>query len=288
MPQMLMAKSKKVTTAGPSTPAKGMWILLTEQTEKSEAAQARSVVLSRDTHNLAPQELPPLVLALAQDCKAWARRSAQQLQQVAKGEVEKDHKRPTARTNRTTIKKTTPKGRARLPRYPLLRGTSSRGLLNHSKMRESVREASSYGPCFLEPQQPRPRRIAGSRKMTNSKKPDQMDDEGPKHRAMSRVIGLREQLASTKTRSKKWKKKTTRTHPERSSGQSLARTRRSQTTTVTSNPRLVVIILQVNSKVERNPESRQCGQLSQKRAKVGRIAEVVNEVGSKIARKDRA
>ena len=161
-------------------------------------------------------------------------------------------------------------------------------MLNHSKMRESVREASSYGPCFLEPQQPRPRRIAGSRKMTNSKKPDQMDDEGPKHRAMSRVIGLREQLASTKTRSKKWKKKTTRTHLERSSGQSLARTRRSQTTTVTSNPRLVVIILQVNSKVERNPESRQCGQLSQKRAKVGRIAEVVNEVGSKIARKDRA
>jgi hypothetical protein len=155
-------------------------------------------------------------------------------------------------------------------------------------MRGSALEASNYGPCFPEPQQPQLLQIVGRRKMTNSKKPDQMDDEGPKHRAMSRVIGLREQLASTKTRSKKWKKKTTRTHPERSSGQSLARTRRSQTTTVTSNPRLVVIILQVNSKVERNPESRQCGQLSQKRATVGRIAEAANEVGNKIARKGRA
>lgn len=284
MPTMLTAKSRKVTTAGPSTPAKGMWILLTEQAEKSEAAQARSVMLSRDTHNLAPHELPPGVLALVQDCKARVRRSAQQLQRVANGEVETDHKRPTALTSRTTIKKTTPKGRARLPRYPLLKGTSSRGLLNHSKMRGSALEASNYGPCFPEPQQPQLLQIVGRRKMTNSKKPGQMDDEGPKHRAMSRVIGLREQLASTKTRSKKWKKKTAPTHPERSSGQSLARTRRGQTTRVSSNPGLVAI----NSKVERNPESRQCGQLSQKRATVGRIAEAANEVGNKIARKDRA
>jgi len=143
---------------------------------------------------------------------------------------------------------------------------------------------SSYGPCFPELLQPRLLEAASSRKMRTSKKPNQMDGEGPKHRVIHRVIGLRVQLASTKTRSKKWKRKTNPTHLERSSGQSLAHRRRSQTIKLTSNPRLGVTY----SRVERNQESRQCGHLSQKRAKVGRIAEVANEVDSKIARKDRA
>jgi len=202
--------------------------------------------------------------------------------------VETDHRRTTARTSRNTIKKTSPKRRVRLPRCPLLRGKSSRGLLNHSQMRESGRKPSSYGPCFPEPLQPRLLEAASSRKTRNSRKPNQMDEEGPKHNKVNKVIprvtGPRVQLASTKTRSKKWKRKTNPTHLERSSGQSLAHRRRSQTIKLTSNPRLGVTY----SRVERNQESRQCGHLSQKRAKVGRIAEVANEVDSKIARKDRA
>lgn len=222
--------------------------------------------------------------------------------------MEKDHRSTTARTNtssRNTIKTTSPKRRARLPRCHPLRRKSSRGTLNHSQMRESGRKRKvqhrSYGPCFPELLQLGLLRTASSRKRKTSKKPDQMDEEGPKHRATHRAIGLRGQLASTKTRSKKWKQKTNPIHLERSSGQSLVHPihpRESQTAKVTSIPMLgVLVVLRVlvgvtdkrnNQIAERSQESRQCGRLSPKRAKAGRIAEVVNEADSMIARKDQA
>ena len=251
-------------------------------------AQAGSVTPSRESPKLVPRKLPPLVLASVQGWKAWDRCFAQQAQEVVKGEVEKDHRRTTARTSRNTIKKTSLKRRARLPRCRPLRGKSSRGSLNHSQMRESGRKASSYGPCSPEPLQPRLLETTSSRKTRTSKKPNQMDEEGPKHRAIPRAIRPKVQLASTKTRSKKWKRKTNPTHLERSSGQSLARPRRSQTAKVTSNPRLEVTDSRNKITVERNQESRQCGRLSPKRATAGRIAEAVNKVDSMIARKDRA
>lgn len=147
----------------------------------------------------------------------------------------------------------------------------------------SDRKPSSCGPCSPELLQPRLLQVASSRRMRTSKKLNQTDEEDPKHR----VNGLRLEvklvkmlLASTKTQSKKWKKKTKRIHPERSSGQSSARLRRSRTTKRSSHPKLAPI----SQAVERNQESRQSGHLSQKRAKVDRIAEVDN----KTVRKDRA
>lgn len=226
----------------------------------------------------------PSVRAWVQDWQAWDRCSAQQAQELVKEEAAKDHRRTTAPTSRNTIKKTSLKRQVRLPRCLLLRKKSNRGLPNLSKMRESGHKVSSYGLCLQELLQLRLLETTSNRKMRNSKKPNQMDEEGPKHRVIHRAIGLRVQLASIRTQFKKWKKTTSPIHPERSSGQSLAHLRRSQTIKVTNNPRLAATY----SRVERNQEFRRCGHRSQKRVKVGRIAEVVNEVDSRIARKGRA